>query len=241
MTAFAIAMGVAAAILTGFAKSGLPGAGILGVPLMAMAFPARASVAALLPILIAGDILAIVQYRRHADWPKLLRLFPWVAIGMAAAFFLLGRIDDAVLKPVLGGLVLAMIALELARRRRDWRGLTHHPVFTGAAGALGGLATTLGNAAGPIMNLYFLGRDLPKKELVGTAAWFFFVVNLTKVPLFAARGMFTREGLLLDAVAAPAVVIGALAGRWLLARLPQEWFYRLVLALSAVAAVNLMV
>ncbi len=83
--------------------------------LMAMTLPAKTSVGALLPILIAGDVTAIVLHHRHAQWRPILRLLPWVVAGMIPAWFALGRLDDRQVKPLLGLLVLGMLALELAQ------------------------------------------------------------------------------------------------------------------------------
>ena len=63
-----------AAFLVGFSKTGVPGLGIVIVPLMVMIFPAKQSVGALLIMLIVGDLFALGWYRHHADWksPTLL-------------------------------------------------------------------------------------------------------------------------------------------------------------------------
>jgi uncharacterized membrane protein YfcA len=108
-------------------------------------------------------------------------------------------------------------------------------------GASAGFATTVANAAGPVMNLYLLARGLPKDEFVATGAWFFFVVNLVKVPIYVGHGLIDRRSLLFDLALAPAVVAGALLGRALLRRLPQAAFDRLVMALTVCAAALLLV
>ncbi len=66
MSTSAYIIGGLAAFLIGMAKCGVPGLGIMAVPLMAAVFPARESVGALLPILIAGDLIAISFFRRQA-------------------------------------------------------------------------------------------------------------------------------------------------------------------------------
>ncbi len=232
--------GVAAAVLTGAAKSGIPGLGILAIPLMAMTLPAKTSVGALLPILIAGDVTAIVLHHRHAQWRQILRLLPWVVAGMIPAWFALGRLDDRQVKPLLGLLVLGMLALELARRRLSWDRLPHHPAFSAGVGIAAGFATTIGNAAGPIMNIYLLARGLAKETFVGTAAWYFFIVNLTKAPLFALRGMITRDSVLFDAAVAPFVALGAWIGYTFVSRVSPRGFLAVTFTLTTAAALNLL-
>ena len=103
------------ALLVGVSKSGVPGAGILAVPVMAAILPARESTGFLLPLLIVGDVFAIVYWRRHVEWHRLFRLLPWTMAGVVAGFFALGAVTSRQLMPVIGLIVLAMIAL------RWWR------------------------------------------------------------------------------------------------------------------------
>ena len=230
----------AGAVLIGLAKNGVPGLGILVVPLLAHAFPARESVGILLPMLIVGDVTAIILYRRHAQWRKLLGLLPYVILGGIVAGFVLARLDNESLRPLLGALILGLLVLELIRMRANWIRLPHHPLFVGGIGVSAGFATTIGNAAGPIMNLYFLSRALPKHQFVGTAAWFFFVVNASKVPLYVHLDMITGQTLLLNVAMVPLILLGALAGYKLLPVIPQKLFNGLVLAVTALAALGLL-
>ena len=76
-------LGGTAALMIGVSKTGVPGIGILVVPLLASVFGGRPSVGIMLPMLILADCFAGVWYRRHAQWDKLVRLLPWVVAGMA--------------------------------------------------------------------------------------------------------------------------------------------------------------
>jgi uncharacterized membrane protein YfcA len=107
-------------------------------------------------------------------------------------------------------------------------------------GVSAGFATTVANAAGPVMNLYLLARRLPKQEFVATGAWFFFVVNLVKLPIYGVHGLIDRRSLMFNAALAPAVIVGALLGRAVLGRLPQATFDKLVMALTVCAAALLL-
>ncbi len=89
------------------------------------------------------------------------------------------------------------------------------------------------------MNLYLLSKRLPKEIFVATGAWFFFVINLSKVPIYAAYHLFSRESLTFDLMMVPAVVAGAMAGRWVVKNTPQGIFDAAVLILTAVSALLL--
>ena len=144
LTLFQIGQAVLAAMLVGFAKTGITGLGILIVPLMAAIFPAKASVGVLLPMLIVGDLFAVAYYRRHAQWNILCRLLPWVLPGIVAGYFTLRSISSVALAPVLGGLVLLMIVLNVVREKLG-PGLENHLPrqwwFSAIFGILAGFAT----------------------------------------------------------------------------------------------------
>lgn len=232
--------GAAVAALVGFAKCGIPGVGVLAVPMMAIAFgDARASVGVLLPILIAGDCCAVAYYRSHADWGKLWKVFPWVGAGILLGWGGLTVISEEAFGSILGGMILALVILDRVRRWRNWENMPHHPAFAALIGVSAGFATTVANAAGPLMVIYCLCHGLDKKEFMGSLAWYFLIVNVLKIPIFLVEGMITFESLRFDLLMLPAVAVGAVTGRWLLTRIPVVLFNRLVLVLTVVAALRL--
>jgi len=237
-------LAVLCALVVGFSKTGVAGIGIISILLMAEVFPARESTGVVLIMLIVGDIVAVAWYRRHANWRLLGGLLPWVAPGLAVGWFLLGRLNDAQMRPLLGGLVMGLLALQLVRRRcGDWmeNKLPHTWWFAALIGILAGAATMLANAAGPITILYFLAKGLPKREFMGTGAWFYFLVNLIKVPLSASQGLITADHLVFNLWIAPVILAGAAIGILVLPRISQKIFDNAVLVLAFAAAVKLIV
>lgn len=233
-------LGGACALGVGMAKTGVPGLGIFVVPLMVLAVgDARQSAGWLLPLLCVADVFAVVAYRRHAEARQLFTLVPWVLLGMGAGALALGG-PESVLRRVVGAIVLAMVLLRIARGRPAPDDGVPPPaaglVPSIGYGVVAGFATTLANAAGPVMNLYLLARRLPKQQFIATGAWFFLVINLSKLPIYAGHGLIHSRSLLFDLVLVPPVLVGAAIGRRVAARLPQRAFELLVLALTAAAA-----
>jgi uncharacterized protein len=159
-----------------------------------------------------------------------------VLVGMAAGALALGG-PEPLLRPLVGVIVLVMIAIRVLRAQPT---AELGPRAAAGYGIATGFATTVANAAGPIMNMYLLARRLPKDEFIATGAWFFLIINLTKLPIFAARGLIHSRSLAFDLVLVPAVLVGSLVGRAVSQRLPQRAFERVVLSLTAVAAVLLL-
>ena len=233
---------VACALLIGVAKTGLPGAGILAVPLAAMAVPARESVGLVLPMLIFADLFAVGWYRHHAQWRHLVRLLPWTAAGLVIGFWLLSVLNDARLKPVIGGIVLIMLAMRFRAifGKHELEEKPHHWAFAPGMGLAAGATTMLANAAGPVMTLYLLAMRLPKHQFIGTSAWFFFAVNWIKVPFFTQQGLISSPSLMTDLVLLPVVAVGAIVGIVLLKRIPQKLFNTIALLLAAASAIKLL-
>ena len=231
------ALGILVAVLTGIAKTGVPGLGILIVPLMVLTVgDARLSAGWLLPMLCTADIFAVIYWRRHAAVWSLFRLAPWVVAGIAGGAFAL-RLNERTIRPMVGVIVLVMLAVHLWRRYgTNLNTEVGHP---GIYGVAAGFATTVANAAGPVMSLYLLGKRLPKEEFVATGAWFFFVINLTKLPIYGWNGLLTRSGFAFDLAMIPAVVAGAVAGRKIVDILSPRLFEALVLVLTGVSTLLL--
>jgi hypothetical protein len=229
-------LGAACALVIGLAKTGVPGAATLTVPLMVLTVgDARLATAWTAPILIVGDVFAVWYWRRHADSRALLSLIPWVAVGMAGGGLALS-LSERVLRRIVGIIALTMLSLHVWRRYSGHAGVGGRAPLYGIAA---GFATTVANAAGPVMSMYLLLKRLPKERFVATGAWFFLVVNLAKLPIYAAHHLISRGSLVFDLAMAPAVVCGAMAGFWVVRRVPQRAFESLILGLTAIATLFL--
>jgi len=229
------------ALAIGLNKGGLTGLGVLPILLFALVLQARESTGFVLPLLIVGDICAVAVYRRVVIWKVFWTLLPPALVGVIVGYLLMGRISNAVFAPLIGWIIIGLIALQFLRSALGEK-IEH--VFESRAfglfmGVLAGITTMLANAAGPVANLYFLSVRLPKWNLIGTSAWFFFVINLFKVPFSAHLGLINTGSLSLGLFAAPLVVAGFFCGRYLASRMPQKFFERFLLACTAVGALRL--
>jgi uncharacterized membrane protein YfcA len=231
------------ALVTGLSKTGIAGLGVLSVALFANALPARASTGALLPLLLCADVFGVAFFRKHASWPHLFKLFPWVVIGVVGGYFALDKISNAQVQRLIGGIILAMVALHVWRQRKADQiaaGIPHTWWFGAIMGMLAGFNTMVANAAGPITVLYFLALGLPKLVFIGTGAWFYMLVNAFKVPFSIRLGLINAQSLLLDAALLIPMIPGALLGPVILKQLNQRAFENLALVLTVIAAVRLL-
>lgn len=225
----------------GLSKSGFPGISMFHVVVYATIFGTKESTGILLPMLVFGDCVAIFVFGRKAVWKQVRKLLPPTLIGVVIGWLMMDRFDEETFKTLVGAIILCLIVLQITRSRKpEW--FDHIPDKTWFAillGLLAGITTMLANAAGPVVALYMLSVRLPKWELIGTSAWLFLVLNISKLPLSYELGLIHLDSLTIGVTLAAAVPLGLYFGRWLVERISQSWFNAILLAFTAVAAIRM--
>jgi len=160
------------------AKTGVHGAGILAVPLLATVFGGHRSSGILLPILVMGDIMGVIYYHRHASWKHLKLLFPWAAVGVVLGTVVGSYINDQIFKMIMGAIIVISVFIMIWIEQGGHQDrVPTNKLFANGMGIVGGFTSMVGNLAGSVMGIYLLSTRLPKNAYIGTAAWFFMVVN----------------------------------------------------------------
>lgn len=233
---------VLAAMMIGMSKTGLSGFGTLVVPVMAYAFGAMPSSGVVLPMLVMADIFGVVYYHRSTHWKTLLLILPWALAGLVAGMIVGKSISAVGFKHLMAGMVLISIFIMLWQEFRSDKNESRavkNKALAAIFGVAGGFSTMIGNAAGPVMGVYLLSRKLPKNEYIGTAAWFFFVVNLTKLPLqIWIWHNITLKSFLFNLTLLPAIATGAFLGIRIVRVIPEKpyrWFVIVVTVIASVA------
>jgi uncharacterized membrane protein YfcA len=226
------------AILIGMSKTGVPGVSMIVVPVMAVIFGGKASTGVLLPILITADIFAVIYYHRHASWNPLLKALPWAMAGLFLALWIGAWVNDHQFKHLIAASVLLSLALMVWNDSKNKKNdLPDHAWFAALFGVLGGFATMIGNVAGPVFAIYLLALHLPKKNYIGTTAWFFAIVNMTKLPLqYFVWDNIHQETLLIDLAVIPFVMLGAYLGVRLVHTIADQYYRWLVVVITFISA-----
>jgi uncharacterized membrane protein YfcA len=230
------------AFFIGMSKTGIQGINMLMIPLMALAFGAKPSTGVILPMLCFSDLLAVACYRRSAEWKYILRLLPSALGGFVLALAVDSLVPPAQFKRLLAGCLVVVMVVMIGSEKgkqsykpteRWWYG----PVF----GLLGGFTTMIGNAAGPVMAIYLLSVRLPKYAFVGTSAWFFLVINYLKIPIqvFAWHNI-TASSLLLNLYTVPFMLAGAVAGIYVVRKLPEKGFRSVITVITVLSVLILL-
>lgn len=243
-TVLALVLAVFAAFVIGVSKTSVGGVAVLAVAIFGQLMPAKESTAAVLLLLIIGDVIGVISYHKHADWGLLKKLLPAVLPGIALGALFVHFVPDIGLKRFIGVILVVMLVLQLWSRRKPVQvqeGVKEmHPAATISTGVAAGFTTMTANAAGPVMSLYLLAARVDKVRFLGTGAYYYLIINLTKVPFSAALGLFHMSTLWLTLLLLPVVLLGTWLGRILIKKVSQLWFERLTLAATAVAAVAML-
>jgi uncharacterized membrane protein YfcA len=249
-------------ICFGISKTGLNGISIVAVPIFALVFGAKGSTGVVLPLLCFADLFAVIYYRRHAEWKYVWRLVPWALAGFALALLVDHFISsDRGFKILIGICVLASLIVMFWN---DWRGKkaaakaagnsqtaadnpqtapasTGAPWYSALFGILGGFSTMIGNTAGPIMSVFLLSVRLPKESFVGTAAWFFLIVNYLKIALQTlVWHNISLKTLQFDLFMIPFVLIGIWLGVLFVKKVTDAQYRVAVYALTLASALLLL-
>ncbi len=235
------------AFLTGLSKGGLGGGlGTLVTPILALVMPAPMAVGVSLPMLIIGDFFAVSAHWRGWNSRLIWMLLPGSILGIIVGSFALGRLSTVLVQHILGA---AAILYTLYKFWSRWRAakLAKGTGFSGFSfwqtsifGSLSGVASTMANAAGPLITIYLLGWRLSPSVFVGTTALYFAIVNLLKVPGYLSAHILNQDMLLVIAWTVPIIPFGVWSGKLLDKHLNMDVFETVILVLLAATGVLLL-
>jgi len=241
LTGLEMGMMIVAAVIIGFSKTGIQGATIPAVALVAVIFGGKPSAGIMLPMLMFGDFLAIYQYGKQGKFSDVLKLLPAAVVGVILGAVTGNYLDDKQFKMLMGIIVFACLAL-LIHREVTKRVLTvpDHPVFHWGVGAISGFSSMVGNAAGPIFTVYLLTQKLTKNRMIGTTAWFFFLINIVKLPFHIFMWQtITWETFRYTLLMIPFIAVGAVLGTKFVRKINEIWYKRIIMMMTAIAAIRL--
>ncbi len=238
----------------GLSKGGIPGAGNLTVALFVLVLedalgPAGValSVGLLLPVLISADLVSTIVYRKYVAWAHVRRLLPYFLLGVLAGWWVFDFFQSEdrarTLKVLIGVIllgitVLRLISLRISKKKNS--GSLELPFFYGPPlGILGGVATMLANAAGPIAQFYLLAMRLPKYAFIGTSAWLFLIVNASKVPFMIELGILNNEIFRVSAWLFLPAILGAVVAPKIVRYIRQDWFEYLIWFFIVIAGLRM--
>ncbi|HEY3386475.1 MAG TPA: sulfite exporter TauE/SafE family protein [Saprospiraceae bacterium] len=223
--------------LLGAAKGGLKGFGAIITTMFALVYGSKVSTGIVMPLLIVGDIFAVMYYHRHAQWSYLWKLMPWMLIGVLVGVWYGKELPEDAFKRGMAILIFISVVLMWALDRIKRYQVPDNRLFAAIMGGISGFATMVGNLAGPFSELYFLAIRMPKQMFIGTTAWLFFITNMFKLPFHIwSWETINLHSIKIDLVLLPALFLGLWAGISLVKIIKQNQFRLIIMGLTALGA-----
>jgi uncharacterized membrane protein YfcA len=226
------------AFIIGLSKAGLKGIDMLNVTIMTIVFGGKASTGIVLPLLCVADVMAVKYYHRHAQWSHVIKLMPWMVIGILVGVFVGKDLNEAIFRKVMATIIVLTVIIMLVIEFRKTMVMPNNKLFVSGMGLVSGFTTMLGNLAGAFSNIYFLAMRLPKNDFIGTGAWIFLIINWFKLPFqILYWNNITPTSLLTDLALAPFLILGFWCGLKLVARIKDDLYRQVVIVLTLIGAI----
>jgi hypothetical protein len=214
---------------------------MMAVPLLAIVFGGKSSSGLILPILIIADIFGVSYYHRHAVWSHLLKLIPWTVAGIIIGVSVGDYIDDGTFRLIMAVIIMLSVVIMIWMEIKNVSNLPNYKAVPPALGIAAGFTTMVGNLAGSVMALYLLAMRMPKNQFIGTAAWFFLVVNWVKVPFHIfAWHTISWNSLGLGMLTVPFIAVGAAAGIFVIKKLSDTGYRYFIIMMTLIAAIMML-
>lgn len=227
-----------AAFILGLSKSGIKGISIIIVALLVFVFGAKSSTGILLPMLIVGDVFAVIYYNRHAQWKYLIKLLPFMMIGVIVGTWTGDQLSEDLFRKSMAFVILISVVVMFWWDQRKSKQVPKHLSFAGIMGLTAGFTTMVGNLAGSFANIFFLAMRLPKNAFIGTTAWLFLIINLFKTPFHIFNWKtIDLNTIQVSAITIPAIFLGLWVGVNLLKKVNDSLFRKFILIMTGLGAI----
>ena len=192
MTLWIWVQAIFGAMLVGISKAGIPGVATLSVGIYALIFDPKDSVGILLPILTVANTVAILIYWKDGNWKIIIKFLPFTLIGIVIGYFTSDSIPKEKMCSTIGIMLILMTVLHFIRKWWTQKNsseksdqFSRNLLFTAIMGLLTGAVSLIANVGAPLTTIYLMTQKLNKIAFIGTAAWFYFIVNLFTHFLFS--------------------------------------------------------
>jgi uncharacterized membrane protein YfcA len=226
------------AIFIGLSKGGFGGPVLVSflTPILSQVMPATQAVGLVLPLLIIGDVIAVMIYWKQWDIQQVKLMLPLAIVGILLGSALLLALaeshQDLVMRRILGAFTLMFVIYRVARSQfqnahyvpRKWHGQL--------VGWASGFGSALANLGSPPFTAYMLMQDVSPTIFIGTSTLFFFIVNVLKLPMtLLSSNVLNLHTLVSVLWVIPVIPAATWVGRQFTIRVAQERFEQLILVM----------
>lgn len=231
---------ITSVIVVGISKSGFgAGLGVLSLPLMASQSSMNESLAILLPLLIAIDLVGLRRFIQNADWRILKLILPPAFIGLCLGMILFTIITPKALTLFVGIFILLFLIQMLVTSHFDLKEAKPYPWLGRLMGVLSGFTSFVAHNGGPPVTIFMLREKLAPMAYTSTLGVFFTFLNIGKIGPYAYLNLLSFNQLATSIILLPCVPVGVYLGFYLAERISIQWYYRLVQFFLLIASIKL--
>jgi len=192
--------------------------------------PPQQAVAVILVMSVVSSVQGLIHVRKSIEWPRLSWFLVPGLLGIPIGLQILERINADHLK-----LVVALFMLAYGgffSLRKDLPSLTKKtPIIDMTIGFAGGVLGAIAGLSGALPTMWLSMRDWAKEQIRAVLQPYNITILGVSAVALAFDGAYDRATLLTTLIALPVTMIAAQIGIWTFARLSDNQFRRLLIAM----------
>lgn len=183
-------------------------------------------------------VINLIRFRQAVNLGEVKRLSLAAVLGVPIGIWILSNVDDAIVKPVLG-LILVLFGLYSLLSPRMPELVAQSWAYP--AGFLAGVLGGAYNTPGPPLVVYGALKQWPGDEFRSVLQALFLLSSVLVIAGHVIAGNFTTSIFRLYGLALPALLLGVAAGSWIDRRLGGARFRNLINLMIVILGLSLMI
>jgi uncharacterized protein len=219
-----------ATFVVGASKGGVPGVGILSVPILSQVIAPSTAAGLLLPLYVISDFYGLWLYRKSYDLWNIQIIVGASLIGIGIGWATAQYNNDNLVKLIVG-LIGIWYSIDIYVRSRSKAEVPARAADVPRGifwGSIVGFTSFVAHAGGIPFQMYVLPQKFDKMTYAGTSTIAFTIINALKLPPYWMMGQMNIASVEKCVYLIPVALFGAWAGFRLTKILRQDVFFKAV-------------
>jgi len=228
-----------AAFFVGLSKGGLPMAGAVAVPILALTISPVAAAGLLLPVYVVSDMFGLYAYRKEFNARVLWIIGASATVGIGIGWATAAFVDERRVTLIVGLIGIAFVLNQLVRHRTPRE---PQPARVGPGlfwGMITGFTSFVSHSGGPPYQVYTLPMKMSRTMFAGTATISFAYINAVKLIPYFFLGQINLASLQIAAVLAVPAALAVFVGVWLVKVMSEKLYFALIMSMLFVLSLKL--
>jgi len=232
-------LAVLAAMFVGISKGGLPMAGAIAVPILALQISPVTAAGLLLPVYVVSDMFGLWAYRKEFNTRVLKIITLSATLGIGIGWATAARVDERWVTLIVGLIGLAFVANRLIQHRKVAEAQPARLLPGLFWGTITGFTSFVSHSGGPPYQVYTLPLKMPRKVFAGTATIAFAYINAVKLVPYFFLGQINLASLKVAAILALPATAAVFLGVWLVKVMSEKLYFTLIYSALFVLSLKL--